>query len=150
MERLLPNRGKLPRMSYTVYALLSALAAAATAILAKLGVAGIPSNLATAIRTAVVLVIATGIAVATKQHQMISAVKGRALVFLVLSGVGTGASWLAYFKALQMAPASRVAPLDKLSLAFTIVLAALVLGEQVTWRVALGATLMVAGSLLTL
>jgi len=137
-------------MSYTVYALLSALSAAATAILAKLGVAGIPSNLATAIRTAVVLVIATGIAVATKQHQMLSAIRGRPLVFLVLSGVGTGASWLAYFKALQMAPASRVAPLDKLSLAFTIVLAALVLGEQVTWRVALGATLMVAGSLLTL
>ena len=137
-------------MSYTVYALLSALAAAATAILAKLGIAGVPSNLATAIRTAVVLVFATGIAVATRQHHMISAVKGRTLVFLVLSGVGTGVSWLAYFKALQMAPASRVAPLDKLSLAFTIVLAALVLGEQVTWRVALGAALMVAGSLLTL
>jgi len=137
-------------MPYVFYALLSALAASATAILAKLGVAGIPSNLATAIRTAVVLVFATGIAVATKQHQLLPTIKGRSLLFLVLSGLGTGASWLAYFKALQMAPASRVAPLDKLSLAFTIVLAALVLGEQITWRVGAGAALMVAGALLTL
>jgi bacterial/archaeal transporter family protein len=137
-------------MSYTFYALISALAAAATAILAKLGVSGIPSNLATAIRTAVVLVIASGIALATKQHQALASIKGKPLLFLVLSGVGTGVSWLAYFKALQMAPASRVAPLDKLSLAFTIGLAALVLGEQVTWRLGAGAALMVVGALLTL
>jgi transporter family protein len=137
-------------MSYTVYALISALAAAATAILAKLGVSGVPSNLATAIRTAVVLVIAMGIALATKQHQVLASIKGKSLLFLVLSGIGTGVSWLAYFKALQMAPASRVAPLDKLSLAFTIGLAALVLGEQVTWRVGTGAALIVLGALLTL
>lgn len=138
------------RMSYTVYALISALAAAATAILAKLAVSQVPSNLATAIRTAVVLVIATAIAFATKQHQVVPSIKGKALLFLILSGLGTGVSWLAYFKALQMAPASRVAPLDKLSLAFTVVLAALVLGEQVTWRVGAGTALMVAGALLTL
>jgi transporter family protein len=76
--------------------------------------------------------------------------KGRSLLFLVLSGVGTGASWLAYFKALQMAPASRVAPIDKVSLAFTILLSALVLGETISWQVGLGAALMVAGALLTL
>lgn len=137
-------------MSYTAYALISALAAAATAILAKLGVAGVPSNLATAVRTAVVLVFATGIALATKQHQMVVSLKGRPLLFLVLSGIATGVSWLAYFKALQMGPASRVAPVDKLSLAFTIVLAALVLGESIAWRVAAGAALMVLGALLTL
>lgn len=137
-------------MSYTVYALISALAAAATAILAKLGVAGVPSNLATAIRTAVVLVFATGIALATKQHQALSAVRGKTLLFLVLSGIGTGVSWLAYFKALQLGPASRVAPLDKLSLAFTLGLAAVVLHEQISLRVAAGAGLMVIGALLTL
>lgn len=137
-------------MSYTVYALISAVAAAATAILAKLGVAGVPSNLATAIRTAVVLVFATGIALATKQHQALPAVRGKTLLFLVLSGIGTGVSWLAYFKALQLGPASRVAPLDKLSLAFTLGLAALVLREQISLRVAAGAGLMVIGALLTL
>lgn len=137
-------------MSYTAYALISAVAAAATAILAKLGVAGVPSNLATAIRTAVVLVFATGIALATKQHQALSAVRGKTLLFLVLSGIGTGVSWLAYFKALQLGPASRVAPLDKLSLAFTLGLAALVLREQISLRVAAGAGLMVIGALLTL
>lgn len=137
-------------MSYTVYALISAVAAAATAILAKLGVAGVPSNLATAIRTAVVLVFATGIAVATKQHQALSAVRGKTLLFLLLSGIGTGVSWLAYFKALQLGPASRVAPLDKLSLAFTLGLAALVLREQISLRVAAGVGLMVIGALLTL
>jgi transporter family protein len=137
-------------MGYTVYALISAVAAAATAILAKLGVAGVPSNLATAIRTAVVLVFATGIALATKQHQALAAVRGKTLLFLVLSGIGTGVSWLAYFKALQLGPASRVAPLDKLSLAFTLGLAALVLREQISLRVAAGAGLMVVGALLTL
>jgi bacterial/archaeal transporter family protein len=137
-------------MSYTAYALISALAAAATAILAKLGVQGVPSNLATAIRTAVVLVFATGIALATKQHQALSAVRGKTLLFLVLSGIGTGVSWLAYFKALQLGPASRVAPIDKLSLAFTLGLAALVLHEQISLRVAAGASLMVIGALLTL
>lgn len=137
-------------MSYLAYALIAALAAAATAILTKLGVAGVPPSLATAIRTAVVLVFATGIALAGKQHQVLASISGKAALYLVLSGLGTGISWLAYFKALQLGPASRVAPLDKLSLPFTLVLAALVLGETVTWRVGAGAALMVAGALLTL
>ncbi len=137
-------------MTWWMFALFAALAAAATAILAKIGIAGVPSNLATAVRTAVVLVFAWAIVVVTGEHKSLSQIKGRSLVFLVLSGIGTGVSWLAYFKALQMAPASRVAPIDKLSLAFTIVLAALVLRETISWRVGLGAALMVAGALLTL
>jgi transporter family protein len=137
-------------MSWWLYALSSALAASATAILAKIGIKGVPSNLATAVRTAVVLLFAWAIVFATREQHALRALKARSLLFLVLSGVGTGVSWLAYFKALQMAPASRVAPIDKLSLAFTILLAAFVLGESISWRVALGAALMVAGALLTL
>ena len=137
-------------MPWWVFAFASAGAAAVTAILAKIGVEGVPSNLATAVRTAVVLVFAWGIVLLRGEHQALAAVRGRPLLFLTLSGVATGVSWLAYFRALQLAPASRVAPIDKLSLALTISLAALVLGESVSWKVALGATLMVIGSLLTL
>ena len=137
-------------MTWWMYAFISALAAAATAILAKIGIKDVPSSLATAIRTAVVLVFAWAIVFATSEHVGIRDLKSRSVLFLVLSGLGTGISWLAYFKALQMAPASRVAPIDKLSLAFTIVLAAVVLGESISWMVGLGAALMVAGALLTL
>jgi transporter family protein len=137
-------------MSWWMYAFASALAASATAILAKVGIRGVPSNLATAVRTTVVLVIAWGLVFATREMHGLRDLRARSVVFLVLSGVGTGVSWLAYFKALQMAPASRVAPIDKLSLAFTMALAVLVLGETVTWKAALGAALMVVGALLTL
>ena len=137
-------------MTWWMYALASAVAASATAILAKIGVKGVAPNLATAIRTAVVLVFAWGIVFATGEQAGIRELKARPILFLVLSGIATGVSWLAYFKALQMAPASRVAPIDKLSLALTIVLAAVVLGESVSWKVGLGAALMVAGALLTL
>jgi len=137
-------------MSWVGYALLSALFAAATAILAKIGVQGIPSNLATALRTGVVLVFAWGLVFARGEHRALAGVGRRTLVFLALSGLATGASWLAYFRALQLGPASRVAPIDKASLALTIVLAWLVLGEPMTWRVAAGAALIVAGALLTL
>jgi len=137
-------------MPWWVFAFASAVAAAATAILAKIGVEGLPSNLATAVRTAVVLVFAWAIVFATGEHSVLRDLKGRSMLFLVLSGVGTGVSWLAYFKALQMAPASRVAPIDKLSLAFTIVLAAIALGETISWKVGAGALLMVLGALLTL
>lgn len=133
-----------------MYAFGSALAASVTAILAKIGISGVPSNLATALRTTVVLLFAWAIVFATRDHLALRELKPRSVVFLVLSGVGTGVSWLAYFKALSIAPASRVAPIDKLSLAFTIGLAALVLGESISWRVGLGAALMVAGALLTL
>jgi transporter family protein len=137
-------------MTWWIYALASALFASATANVAKLGVERVPSNLATAIRTAVVLVFAWGIVFARGEEHALTEVRGRSLMFLGLSGVATGLSWLAYFRALQMAPASRVAPIDKLSLALTIGLAALVLGEHISWKVALGAALMVVGALLTL
>jgi len=137
-------------MTWWMYALLSALAASATAILAKIGIEGVPSNVATAVRTAVVLVFACAIVLATREQRFLFNIKARSLLFLILSGVGTGVSWLAYFKALQMAPASRVAPIDKLSLALTITLAALVLGESVPWKVVVGTALMVVGALLTL
>jgi transporter family protein len=137
-------------MSWLVYAFISALAASATAILAKIGIKGVPSNLATAVRTLVVLVFAWAIVFATREQYALRSLKSRSVLFLVLSGVGTGVSWLAYFRALQLAPASSVAPIDKLSLALTILLAALVLGESISWRVGLGAALMVAGALLTL
>lgn len=132
------------------YALASALFAAATAILAKIGVKGVPSNLATALRTVIVLVFAWGIVFARGEHRDLTGIGRRSLVFLVLSGFATGASWLAYFRALQLGPASRVAPIDKTSLALTITLAWLFLGEPMTWRVATGTLLIVAGALLTM
>ncbi len=132
------------------YALLSAVFAAATAILAKLGVEGVPSSLATAIRTLVILVFAWAISFAKGEHHGLATLSRKAIIFLVLSGVATGLSWLAYFRALQLGPASQVAPVDKLSLALTVVLAVVVLGEPLTWRVGLGAALIVAGALLTI
>lgn len=137
-------------MTWWVYAFISAVAASATAILAKIGIKGVPSNLATALRTVVVLAFAWLMVFVTREHQALRDLKARSLLFLVLSGLATGVSWLAYYKALSLAPASRVAPLDKLSLAFTLVLSAVVLGETISWKLALGAALMVAGALLTL
>jgi transporter family protein len=136
-------------MSWLAYALISAVAAALTAILAKLGVEGVPSTLATAIRTVVVTVFAWAMVFALSDQRAIGGMSRRTIVFLVLSGVATGVSWLAYFRALQMAPASWVAPIDKLSLPFTIVLAVLWLREPLTWQVTAGVTLMVIGALLT-
>ena len=137
-------------MTWLAYALLSALAASATAILAKLGLQGVPSHLATAFRTLVVLVFSGGIVLGTGQHHALREIGARPAVFLLLSGVATGVSWLAYFKALELAPASRVAPIDKLSLGMTVTLAALLLGEPISWRLGLGVGLMVVGALLTL
>lgn len=137
-------------MTWWMYAFASALAASATAILAKIGIRGVPSNLATAVRTVVVLVFAWGLVFAAREHHALRDLRARSVLFLVLSGIGTGASWLAYFKALQMAPASRVAPIDKVSLAFTILLAGFVLGESISWKVGVGVALMIAGALLTL
>ncbi len=93
---------------------------------------------------------AWGLVFATGDQRALRVLSPRSVLFLVLSGIGTGLSWLAYFKALQMAPASRVAPVDKLSLAFTIILAAAILKESISWKVGLGAALMVLGALLTL
>ena len=137
-------------MSWWVYALASAGFAAITAILAKVGVEGVPSNLATAIRTFVVLLFASGIVVATGEVRALAGVERRTLMFLVLSGLATGLSWLAYFRALQLAPASQVAPVDKLSVALTVIAGVVFLGEALTWRLAVGVGLIIAGVLLTL
>jgi transporter family protein len=137
-------------MNWLLYAFLSAAASALTAILAKIGVEGVPSTLATAIRTVVILVMACVAVYALNEHQALPALSKRSVLFLVLSGVATGAAWFAYFRALQLGPASRVAPIDKLSLPLTIVLAGLFLGEPIGWRVAAGVGLMTIGALLTL
>ena len=137
-------------MSWLIYAFISAGAAAATAILAKLGVEGVPSTLATALRTVVVIVFAWVMVFVAGEHHALPNVSRRSLMFLALSGIATGVSWLAYFRALQLGPASRVAPIDKLSLPLTIVLAAVVLGESITWKVGVGVAMMTAGALLTI
>ena len=134
-------------MTWFFWAFLAAIAAAATTILAKIGVSGVPSTTATAVRTVVILVMSWGIVFAMGEHKAISRLPARSLLFLVLSGLATGVSWLAYFRALQMAPASAVSPIDKLSLPLTIVLAALLLREPVNWQVALGVVMMTLGGL---
>ena len=133
-------------MSWVYWALLSALFAGLTAILAKVGVQQVNSNLATAIRTTVVLVFAWAVALATGAGGL-TAVPRRAWLFLVLSGLATGASWLCYFRALQLGEASRVAPIDKLSVVVAMALAALFLHEHLTWQHWLGGGLIVAGTI---
>ena len=133
-------------MTWIGWALLSALFAAATALLAKVGVAHVDSNLATAIRTTVVLVFAWGIALALGKHSEIRLLDGRTLLYLVLSGLATGLSWLCYFRALQLGPASRVAPLDKLSVPLVMVFAWLLLGEKLTVPAVAGGLLITAGA----
>jgi len=137
-------------MSWLVFAFISAGAAALTAILAKIGIEGVPSNVATAIRTIVITAFAWAIVAGTGELRAVSTISRRSLVFLVLSGVATGISWLAYFRALQMAPASQVSPIDKLSLPLTIILAAAFLGETVSWKLGLGVALMTLGAILTI
>ena len=133
-------------MNWLYWALMSALFAGLTAILAKVGVREINSNLATAIRTVVILVFAWSIALVTKT-QPLSTIPLRTWVFLVLSGLATGLSWLCYFRALQLGQASKVAPVDKLSVVVAIALAALLLGEQLTWRHWVGGVLIVSGTM---
>lgn len=133
-------------MSWFFYALLSALFAAATAILGKIGVKDINSNLATAIRTVVVLIFAWGIVLGQGLHKQIGSISKISLVFLVLSGLATGLSWLFYYRALQMGEASKVAPIDKLSLILTIILAGVFLKEKITIPIAIGVGFITAGS----
>ena len=135
-------------MMWKYYALLSALFAALTAILAKKGLNGIDSNLATAIRTTIILVITWGIVLLTGTASKIRGISVNGVTFLILSGIATGLSWLFYFKALQGGPASMVASIDKLSVAITIVLGIVILGEQPSWKVILGGSLITAGSLI--
>ena len=130
------------------YALLSALFAALTAIFAKVGVKNINSDLATAIRTSVILLLTWGIVIAEHQGASIRNVGRNTWLFLILSGVATGLSWLFYFKALQTGDVSRVAPVDKLSVVMTILLAFLLLKEPASPRVILGALLITCGSII--
>ncbi len=131
---------------WVVYALLSALFAALVSILAKIGIANVNSNLATAIRTCVVLVMAWGIVFMTGRHLEIADISKRSWVFLVLSGCATGLSWLFYFKALQMGEVAKVVSIDKFSLAISIVLAIAVLGEAFTAKTVIGGILITAGT----
>ncbi len=131
---------------WVVYALLSALFAALTSILAKIGINGVDSNLATAIRTVVVLVMAWGLVFMTGVQKQISNIGARSWFFLVLSGIATGLSWLFYYRALQMGDASRVVPIDKSSVVISMVLAFVVLKEQLTWQSIVGGLLITAGT----
>ena len=129
------------------YALLSALFAAFTSILAKIGVKGISGDVATAVRTVVILVIAWGIVLFGGQLKQVREINGNNLLFLALSGVATGLSWIFYFKALQTGEVSKVAPIDKLSVAIAIGLSIVILKEPVDLKTILGALMIVGGSL---
>jgi len=131
-----------------IYALLSALFASLTAIFAKIGVTGVNPNLATAIRTIIVLLMAWTIVFARGETKGFSTLSKQNLIFLVISGIATGLSWIFYFKALQIGKVSQVAPVDKLSVALTILLAVVFLGEAVTLKTAAGALLIIIGTLI--
>lgn len=131
-----------------VFALMSAIFAAVTSILAKIGIDGVNSNLATAIRTAVVLVMAWGMVFITDTAGGILQISRKSWLFLILSGLATGASWLCYYKALQIGDASKVVPIDKLSVVFTLVFAFLFLHEKFTPKTLIGCVLIAGGTLL--
>ena len=131
-----------------VFALLSAVFAALTSILAKVGIEGVNSNLATAIRTVVVVVMAWGMVFLTNAQNGIAQISKKSWIFLILSGLATGASWLCYYKALQMGDASKVVPIDKLSVVITLVLAFVFLHEEFTTKSVIGCILIGAGTLL--
>lgn len=133
--------------SWIFWSLGAALFAGVTAILAKVGVAGIDSNLATAVRTTVVCVFAWTVSLMINPISAVGTISRRAWLFLALSGIATGLSWLCYFRALQLGQASQVAPVDKLSVVFAIVFAALFLGETLDWKSLLGGGLIVAGAI---
>lgn len=133
---------------WIVFALLSALFAALTSILAKVGIEGVNSTLATAIRTVVVLVMSWGMVFVMNVQNGIGAISRKSWLFLILSGLATGASWLCYYRALQMGEASKVVPIDKLSVVITLVLAFVFLHEQFTMKSLIGALLITAGTLI--
>ncbi len=130
-----------------MYALLSAFFAALTAILAKIGIQGVDSNLATAIRTVVIVVLAWGIVYFRGGLDQIGLLTRSNLIFLGLSGVATGLSWIFYFRALQLGKVSQVAPVDKLSVALAILLSVVFLGEKLTWHTGVGAAMIIGGTL---
>ncbi len=130
-----------------IYALLSAFFASLTAIFAKIGVTNVNSDLATAIRTVVILVVAWGIAIARGELKGITELSRHSVLFLILSGLATGLSWIFYYKALQLGKVSQVAPVDKLSVALTIVLSVVILKETLSIKAAIGAVMIIAGTL---
>lgn len=130
-----------------IFALLSAVFAALTSILAKIGIEGVNSNLATAIRTVVVVIMAWGMVFLTSTQNGISEISKKSWIFLILSGLATGVSWLCYYKALQVGEASKVVPIDKLSVVITLVLAFVFLHEQLTVKSVIGCILIGAGTL---
>lgn len=130
-----------------VFALLSAIFAALTSILAKVGINGVNSNLATAIRTVVVVIMAWGMVYLTNAQNGISGISRKSWIFLILSGLSTGASWLCYYRALQIGEASKVVPVDKLSLVITIILAVIFLHEKLTIKFLIGCGLITIGTL---
>lgn len=132
---------------WAVYALMSAVFAALTSILAKVGIEGVNSNLATALRTVVVLAMAWGMVFITGSWDGIGEIGRKSWLFLILSGLATGASWLCYYKALQIGQASKVVPIDKLSVVITLILAFVFLGEKFTVKSAVGCVLIAAGTL---
>lgn len=133
---------------WLLFAILSSVFAAATSILAKVGIEGVNSTLATAIRTVVVLVMSWGMVFLTNAHTGLSEIGKKSWLFLILSGLATGASWLCYYKALQMGDASKVVPIDKLSVVITLVLAFVFLHEEMTAKSVIGCILIGAGTLL--
>lgn len=133
---------------WIIFALLSAVFAALTSILAKIGIAGVNSNLATAIRTVVVLVMAWGMVFLTHAQSGISEVGRKSWIFLILSGLATGASWLCYYRALQLGEASKVVPIDKLSVVITLILAFIFLHENFTPKSLIGCILIGVGTLI--
>lgn len=134
--------------SWRFWAILSAVFAAMTAILAKVGVSGVPSDVATLVRTVVILLFAAAIVLVTGQAGSLGAIPGRALLFLILSGLATGASWLCYFRALSLGEAARVAPLDKLSVVLVAIFGASLLGETLSPAAWTGVALIAAGAAL--
>lgn len=132
--------------TWWIYAVLSAVFAALTTIFAKVGVANVSSNLATAIRTVIILAVAWAIVLFRGEGGAISALSGRTWLFLVLSGLATGLSWVFYFRALQLGRASQVAPIDKASLVLVLLFSAMFLHEPLSWKIVLGGALIIGGT----
>ena len=131
---------------WLILAILSSIFAALTSILAKIGIDGVNSNLATAIRTVVVLIMSWGMVFITNTQSDITSISSKSWWFLILSGLATGASWLCYYKAIQLGTVSKVVPIDKLSIVITLVMAVIFLHEQFTWKSAIGSVLITIGT----
>ena len=136
------------KIMWMVFAILSAVFAALTSILAKVGIEGVPSNLATGIRTIVVVAMSWVMVFVTNQQGGIADISRKSWIFLILSGLATGASWLCYYRALQIGEASKVVPIDKMSVVLTLIMAFVFLHEQFTWKSAVGSVLITIGTLI--